>query len=639
MRLFLLLVALLAILPRAFPEDSTDPFATYATRAKAKLLADGLPDPAALPEKIQAGDMPAVHPREAAARLRAGKALLDQGAAAKALEEFNKAAELDEYQFLACFYQAVAAYRIGDYSAALRSAKRGLELIDAEAENHGANAPEIVTQRKRFQELETAIEAKAKAKAAPSTPAATGKKDDYESALKEGDDAFAKGLIAKAAAAYARAYRADPRQGEIGLRAASLYADRLKNLLEAARLWQQVVAGGEPHATTARAELQSHREALDGLLQTELAKLHSWIADTVSYANGKLMGRNPAEPLQLAEAFPESMELQVELALLYIGNDDVAAAVTHLETAARLGFGPDEFLARKEFTNPFGLRKPSRQHPLPAGSPPDDDEDRITLLSPKGAPLAQFVRDAYGEETLNKIRAELKRRADEAARAASERAEKARQAKLAQEQKELSAWRDGERSRVVAEANSLITALNNVEVAIVAVQPVKKVRYRNSVTPFNELSLQGSTYTFRLWDRSTSVFLSTGSVAPTVREQVITVPSFAGMRSVTVEPVSYWWHHDPQYSTPADPSYRTLVRTVVLNFNRSFRVRETIDLEFEPADDSAKHYDNESETWSISFLALLRSDADIARLKQLFTRLAELDAAGSDLKKLRALRE
>src|SRR6187431_48838 len=119
-------------------------------------------------------------------------------------------------------------------------------------------------QLQRFKELADTIQAKQESvKALGPQVDPAKKKQEFDDSLRAGDEAYGKGLLAKAAAAYAKAFRADPTQGEIGLRAAMLYGDRLKNLTEAAVLWQQVLAAGEPHATTARAELQSHREALD----------------------------------------------------------------------------------------------------------------------------------------------------------------------------------------------------------------------------------------------------------------------------------------------------------------------------------------------------------------------------------------
>jgi len=429
------------------------------------------------------------------------------------------------------------------------------------------------------------------------------KKQEFDDSLRTGDEAYGKGLLAKAAAAYAKAFRADPTQGEIGLRAATLYADRLKNLLEAARLWQQVLAAGEPHATTARAELQSYRDALDELLSSKLAELHHWIVGVVSYANGVRMTKDPAEALRLAEAFPESMELQVELALLYAGNDNIEETVVHLQSAARLGLSADDFLARKEFTDSFA---------------------RTGFDSAKGRPVAEFVRDAYGDDTLGKIRTELQRRADETVRLAREKAEKERQARLATERKDLTAWRDIQRSKTVQDANRLLSARNDIAVMITSPGATRPM----TVTHNTAFSYDSNAHAY---------VLQSVAIGQTVTTRTHTIPSFMGFSGASSHP-SNWINFDPIVpvygSRPVDP-YGPLCKVLSLRFAAGAGIRSQIAKGHLSGDVTRS---TDSNLSYIDLQAMLE-DAEVPVLQQLFGQLAKFDAAGNDVEKLRQLRK
>jgi hypothetical protein len=577
----------------------------------ATACADDLPDPATLPETQKKGDMPTEYPAEMARRLRAGKALLESGELEKAQEELKLAEKASAHQMV-YFYQAVVAYRLGDYPRALNRAKEGLGVL-SDIDNYGDPTPQTEAQEKRFQELRDAIQAKLDATGGKAAEDPRKVKQEFEAARQAGDTAFGNGLFAKAATEYARAYRRDPTQAEIGLRAATLYADRLKNPLEAARLWQMILAAGEPHASTARAELQSHRDVLDAVLREGLAKRDQW--------RSRL---DETEPLRLAEAFPESAELQIELAVIFARKGPADRIIAHLQSASRLGLTADDFLARKEFI----------EYLQQSGG----------LENPRNQDLAAFVRDAYGEETLTAMRTELKHRADEIARIAREKAEAERQAKLAKELKELTTWRNAERAKLVNEVNSLISNRNDIPVEMVNIQPGKKKTTRNTIARSNSLSFENGRYVFKLFTRSTVYRFSTGSVSPTADEDLVTTSSLAGLNAI-----EYWatsWDGlpakigDPDItSLPADPGQRALCKEIQLSLNGTVNVhhRQTETYEFETSDGSKRSV-FEHDLNLINILAMLTDDEAI-RVKILFQQLSGLDAAGNNVGKLRQLKQ
>lgn len=550
--------------------------------------------PKVLPEKVSHGDSDPSYPAEAARRIEAGKALLDSGDLEGAWKEFELAERAESADPMSYFYRAVIAYRRGDFPLALRMAELGRDIANENV--YRADQPvdeELTATAKRLTELHDTIKAKADANPGAGNAIAL---------LRTADEAYASGLLAKAAAAYAEAFRAAPTRGEVGLKAATLYADRLKSPLEAARLWQQVLTAGEPHATTARAELQSHRDVLDAVLAAGLAQRDQWRSRS-----------DTTEPLRLAEAFPESTELQIELALLFARKGPVETMIKHLQAASRLGHSVDDFLARKEFVD----------HLQQAGG----------LEAATGKAFASFVRDAYGEETLTTIRTELKRRADEIARLAREKAEKERQAKIAKELKELSTWRNAERAKAVAEVNALISARNDIEVEMAEVKPGKKQQPRGTSTRSTSFSFDGGKYWFLFTNRSDS---HRRGLLPTEFVTRVSISSFAPLAQLEVWPSSWEFNDsrmragdDPVRFLPANPTYRALCKKVDFAWSTAPSIHTEV---FSGGQLSyAIDYGNVS-------ISVMLEDQEVARLRQLFGELAKGDSAGNNLEKLRQLR-
>jgi tetratricopeptide (TPR) repeat protein len=590
MRLLPLLFALILLVPSARAAD---------------------PDPAKLPEKVDMGNNHWRYPAEAARRIQAGKTLLDAGNLDGAKEEFDKAEKADWDQPSVYFYQAVVAYRQGDYERAANRAKEGSGVVFDHVA-HGDNTAEDQADSKRFDELTQAIADKAKTVASEST--ATRKRAEYDAALKEGDEAYSQGLLAKAAAAYAKAFRADRTQGEIGLRAAGLYADRLKNFLDAGILWQQVIAAGEPHATTARTEVQTHHDALDAVLTAGLERVRSGNQNH-STANGRPMLADPTEALRLAEAFPDSTELQVAIAIRYVWPGRIDDILAHLQAAVRLGLTPDEFLANKEFV----------EYLVRVG---DQDAGARRFLA--------FVGDAYGDDTLGKIRTEVKRRADEIARLAREKAEKEQQEKTAKEFNELTRWRDARRNETLNAVNQLISARNGTEVEMVPANPTGKKRTeRRTMLRYTSVSFEGGKYVFKFWQRATTIRLSTGSVSPTATEYLVSLPSLGSLSGVAVWPSS--WESQLKriggadstiYNLPADAGHRALCKELLLTFNGSPNIyrQTTVTYEYPTVDGSTGYNDSTSSDGVIEIPAML-TDEEAARAKSLLEKLGRLDAA------------
>src|SRR5690349_10224397 len=125
------------------------------------------------------------------AALGRGKKLLDESKPDAALLEFQTATQADPAHFEGYFYSAVASYRLGNLAAAEEFAKLAL-----------SKAPD--GDKGRVQEMLTVI----------------GEKQSYERLEIEGDEALAKGLRAKAAESYRKAYLLFPKDGRLGLKAA-----------------------------------------------------------------------------------------------------------------------------------------------------------------------------------------------------------------------------------------------------------------------------------------------------------------------------------------------------------------------------------------------------------------------------------
>lgn len=507
-------------------------------------------------------------PAEYTRHLEAGKALLDSGEVDAARKELLQAVKVDESQKWAPFFLAVACYRQGDLT---RAAEYGQQ---AYANVRDDGDPES----QKIYELRHLLEAKLEA----------------EQARQEAEQAHHSGLIAKAASRYAWAYELDSTDGESGLKAASLYVDRLDRLFDAAILWQRIVRGGEPHATAARAELAGHRDALDAALKNYLTGRTAW----------------PMNPHLLAEAFPESMEVWVELAARNAKLHSASGAANDLGQAIRLGFTKEALMARTEFVDFAGLK----------------DENG------SGDEFREFVKDAYGSDVLDAMKATAQRRVDAAAKAAREKAEQERLAKLEQERKALIAWRNAERLTVMRSMNSLFGEHNRVVVDLVpgpkATKPKKKYP-RKTIARTTALSIAGGHYLLVTGERTKS-----DQAPETAWDHTYHIPNFAGFLNMIVEASS--WAESSDKELVAGMPHISICRSIVLLFTDTTRL--SIDHAMVDPSSGQRITGTTEDSGAYARFDLMIADADIPRLKQCFAQLAKLDGAGTSLEKLRALR-
>lgn len=231
-----------------------------------------------------------------------GQALLDRHDPAGALIEFKRAAAADPDSAQPLLYCAIASYRAGDLDAAESYGRAALTHANGAETKQISDVVALIKQRRARAEH-----------------------------LREADFAYGDGRFAKAAAAYAAAFAADPDATDAALKAAALYADRLNRLLEAAVLWHRVIAHGGADAEAAHAQLAQRHRALDQLLAAQMKDSRYWTNDP-----------RPIEKSHLAEAFPDSLELYRRLADVYASRRE-ATAPAYLKRAMQLGLTFDQY--------------------------------------------------------------------------------------------------------------------------------------------------------------------------------------------------------------------------------------------------------------------------------------------------------
>jgi tetratricopeptide (TPR) repeat protein len=394
-----------------------------------------------------------------AATVQSGRAKLDASDPTGALVEFRRAMAIDPAAAEGYFYAAIASYRLGDLDEAARLGDEALRRASGE-------------EAGRMREVVTLI----------------GQKRTAATKRAEGDAAYGDGLMAKAAQAYADAFAADPNAGEVGLKAAGLFADRLGRLLDAAVIWQRVVRLGGEAATAANEELARRHAELTALLGDALRREPTWRRN-----------RDVAEPRRLAEAFPGNLGLQVLLASLHAEARDEGRALEHLKQASRLGLPFADFM----------------KEPALRG---------LIVARPNGA-VATFVADAFGADRLAEVRQVLAREEAERKRREAEKAEEAT----------LPAWRDAERLSVVRELDALLSA-----------QPAEPLREHEH----NRYWVTYRTPAHLKWDKGQYVLsctydrdvvdISLRATVPNVRlDKQAFLPSFSLLKTATIEPLVF----------------------------------------------------------------------------------------------------
>ncbi|HEX2862391.1 MAG TPA: hypothetical protein VHN79_12160 [Lacunisphaera sp.] len=309
---------------------------------------------------LSAADAADAYPRA----LAAGKAQLDAGQLADALRDFQQAVQADGTQYEGYFYLAVASFRLGDHAAAEEYAGAALNAAT------GAD-------QTRANELLTAIR----------------KAKEVEELAQQADGALDQGLIAKAADLYARAFELAPDRGDLGLKGATLYANRLNRLLEAATLYHGAVASGDAAAaTTAGAELGALHDRLSALYRKELP-------DAVAREDRTKLA-------WLRKAFPQESQPSFEIAAGFAKDGDGKWAVHWLREAVKRGSGYADIQARVAF---------------------------LDLWEKDSPELKSFLGDAFGQDAVDDMNRRLRSRQAKQAEEKRIAAQKAEAERIARE--------------------------------------------------------------------------------------------------------------------------------------------------------------------------------------------------------------
>ncbi|MBF0324482.1 MAG: tetratricopeptide repeat protein [Alphaproteobacteria bacterium] len=303
--------------------------------------------------------------------------LLEGGGVEGALAASAEAVKLDPAGFKGHYYQGMALMGLGRFEEAQAAAAKALALAPESGRVAAEKLGDLVTIRKTEAEAEKTASA-----------------------------ALADGLIGKAALAYERAWAAGRARPDLGLKAADLYANRLKTPVDAGRVLRQLIAAlpGGAEAELAQAELHKIAPTLRTIAQ-----------DHVGAARG-LSGDEPLRRLEQAEAAdPTYPDIYVQRARTLARGTDGAALRGALKDLARMDLASPDLLG--------------------------DLSDMAEWL--KKPEIAAFLEDLVGRsqyEAVGKVlaaKAEDRRKADEVRRANALKEEQDRLAAQAREEREI----------------------------------------------------------------------------------------------------------------------------------------------------------------------------------------------------------
>jgi hypothetical protein len=409
-----------------------------------------------------------------------GKSKLDAGKIDEALSDFQYAVLLDGNQSEGFFYLAVASFRLGDHAAALE---------------YGQAAVAVAKDREklRAQELVDAIR----------------KAKETEDLARQGDEAYGKGLNAKAADLYARAFQRSPDRGDLGLKAATLYGNRLGRLFEAAVLYQEVIASGDAEAAaTAGLELGALHEPLQKLYREELPRA---------------VERHDLSTLEkLSKAFPHELQPRLEVAALRALSGDGGAVADWLGEAVKLGADYDEVKARAVFLDLWENDSPA---------------------------FKAFIDDAFGSTAVSDMNQRLKTRQAKLADERRVAAEKARAEQAAREKRQREEQLAREQAAREEAAQPLRAQLRKPVVAeldrLLQASAVKRIGYRAEAKFFGGSEKNFSEYHVSIGLQENGYIVKHTNVfehwryagAKTYETKTFHVESFSALVGVTVSPV------------------------------------------------------------------------------------------------------
>jgi hypothetical protein len=289
-----------------------------------------------------------------------------------ALAASTEATRLNPADFRGHYYSAMALMSLGRFDDSEAAAAQALALAPASG-------------RAAVEKLRDAVKAR----------------KDEAAAEQAASAALAEGLFGKAAPAYERAWLSGRTRPDLGLKAADLYANRLKSPIDAGRVLRQVIAAtpGRPEAELAQTELQKVAPALRTIAQEHVA---------VARDNS---GEEALRRLALAEAAdPDLSDIFIQRARIAGGGSNVEAMRGALKDLARLNLATPDVLGNLA-DMPRWLERPE---------------------------MAAYLEDLIGRsqvETVGKVlavKAEERRKADEDRRVADE----ARRAKELKEEQD-----------------------------------------------------------------------------------------------------------------------------------------------------------------------------------------------------------
>lgn len=358
--------------------------------------------------------------------LTAGRSLIQQANHAEALVVLQRAVAAEPGRHEAYFELAVTSYRAGNLVAAEEYANLALERAPDPDKAQVRDMLGVIVEKRKFETLK-----------------------------RDADEAFANGLMAKAADAYGKAFLLFPKQGAVGLRAATINAESLNRLLDAAVIWQKIIAmADDASAAIAREELGRRREELDRIAKERM--------------DAAKQSQNSDELLQLTEAFPSNLEFRLELAAAYARKQDMGSAVKQLANANKLGLRADIVIGRREFVD------------LLAGGNRD----------PR---FAKFIEDAFGSESLEKMRHHAERLA------ADKKSEeiKLEEARRLEEERRRPEYIERERKKALHTINTILGKIHGLTTAKYSINSFRVYREYTSVNGPAVLAYDSSKRTYK----------------------------------------------------------------------------------------------------------------------------------------------
>jgi formylglycine-generating enzyme required for sulfatase activity len=226
-----------------------------------------------------------------------------QGQFVEAPAAAQAAIGLNPNRFQGHYYAAFALYRRGLLDEAEPIAKRALELAPPESKPDAQRLVDAIAKRRTF-----------------------------AAQVQAADQALNDGLIAKAAAAYTKAWEATPESQDIGLKAAQLWSERLGNHVAAAPILSAIVASPtDPQVVPKATEmLQRLQPLLRGAFDEQLQNGQRLLAQ--GQMDDALKALNLA-----ALAQPDRQEPHLHLARIYAKRNDWQSARNELGQMLKKG--------------------------------------------------------------------------------------------------------------------------------------------------------------------------------------------------------------------------------------------------------------------------------------------------------------